>query len=107
MARPSPTTVSGVWKKDSVRVSSSRSSQFLYTAQPHPILVQDVAETIGIANLSEEVAGALAGDVEYRLWELIEVSSSTLPLSLETLVRIDSTCVRNQSNSCVTRVVHV
>ncbi|KAI5479581.1 transcription initiation factor tfiid complex 60 kda subunit [Pseudohyphozyma bogoriensis] len=45
---------SGVWKKDSVK---------------------DVAESVGIANLPDEVAVALAGDVEYRLWEIIEVRS--------------------------------
>jgi len=33
-----------------------------------------VAESVGIASLPDEVAAALAGDVEFRLWELIEVS---------------------------------
>jgi hypothetical protein len=34
---------------------------------------------VGIANLPDEVATALAGDVEYRLWEIIEVP---LPLPI-------------------------
>ncbi|GAA6025435.1 hypothetical protein JCM11491_004310 [Sporobolomyces phaffii] len=67
MARPSPTTVSGVWKKDSVR---------------------DVAETIGIANLSDEVAAALAGDVEYRLWELIQESIKFMRHSRRTRLKV-------------------
>ncbi|KAK9894648.1 TAF-domain-containing protein [Cystobasidium minutum MCA 4210] len=36
--------------------------------------VKDVAESIGIAGLSDEVSGALAADVEYRLREVIEES---------------------------------
>ncbi|GAA5904854.1 TATA-binding protein-associated factor TAF6 [Sporobolomyces salmoneus] len=68
MARPSATTVSGVWKKDSVR---------------------DVAETLGIANLSEEVAAALAGDVEYRLWELIEESIKFMRHSRRTRLKVE------------------
>ncbi|GAA5947203.1 hypothetical protein JCM3765_001573 [Sporobolomyces pararoseus] len=68
MARPSPTTVSGVWKKDSVR---------------------DVAETLGIGNLSEEVAAALAGDVEYRLWELIEESIKFMRHSRRTRLKVE------------------
>ena len=51
MAR-SGVTASGVWKKDSVK---------------------DVAESVGIANLPDDVATALAGDVEYRLCQIIEV----------------------------------
>lgn len=41
--------------------------------------LQDVAESVGIANLPDEVATALAGDVEYRLWEIIEVRLAPLP----------------------------
>ena len=44
-------------------------------------LGQDVAESVGIANLPDEVAIALAGDVEYRLWEIIEVRRSPSSLS--------------------------
>lgn len=40
---------------------------------------QDVAESVGIATLSDDVAQALAGDVEFRLWEIIEVSSPFYP----------------------------
>ncbi|TKA56173.1 hypothetical protein B0A53_01463 [Rhodotorula sp. CCFEE 5036] len=53
MARQ-PATVSGVWRPDSVK---------------------DVAESLGIANLPDDVARALAGDVEYRLWDIIEAIS--------------------------------
>lgn len=34
---------------------------------------QDVAESIGIGNLSDDISSALAADVEYRLREVIEV----------------------------------
>lgn len=33
---------------------------------------QDVAESVGIGSLPDEVASALAGDVEYRLHQVIE-----------------------------------
>ncbi|GAA5931769.1 TATA-binding protein-associated factor TAF6 [Sporobolomyces koalae] len=68
MARPTATSVSGVWKKDSVK---------------------DVAETLGIANLPEEVAAALAGDVEYRLWELIEESIKFMRHSRRTRLKVE------------------
>lgn len=38
--------------------------------------VKDVAESLGLAHLSDEAAAALAADVEYRLTQLIEVTSS-------------------------------
>lgn len=34
---------------------------------------QDVAESLGIPNLSDDVSTSLAADVEYRLREVIEV----------------------------------
>ncbi|GJN88539.1 hypothetical protein Rhopal_001505-T1 [Rhodotorula paludigena] len=61
-------TVSGVWKTDSVR---------------------DVAESVGIANLPEDVAAALAGDVEYRLWEIIEESIKFMRHSRRTRLKVD------------------
>ncbi|GAA5848676.1 hypothetical protein JCM8547_004593 [Rhodosporidiobolus lusitaniae] len=67
MARQS-TTVTGVWKKDSVK---------------------DVAESVGIANLPDDVAGALAGDVEYRLWELIEESMKFMRHSRRTRLKVE------------------
>ena len=51
----------GIWKKDSVI---------------------DVAESVGINNLPDSVAGALASDVEYRLWQIIEVCSQFISLFL-------------------------
>lgn len=72
-----------MWKTDSVRVSTSLRLASLSSSpasspadRPRYMQRQDVAETLGIANLSEDVAAALAGDVEYRLWELIEVRVS-------------------------------
>ncbi|GAA5853117.1 hypothetical protein JCM9279_000863 [Rhodotorula babjevae] len=61
-------TVSGVWKKDSVK---------------------DVAESLGIANLPDDVAAALAGDVEYRLWEIIEESIKFMRHSRRTRLKVD------------------
>ena len=40
-------------------------------APPDP--AQDVAESIGIGNLTDDISSALAADVEYRLREVIEV----------------------------------
>jgi hypothetical protein len=46
---------------------------------PSPTISGDsikvIAETVGIANLKGEVAEALAADVEYRLRDLVQVSS--------------------------------
>ncbi|KAK4332827.1 Transcription initiation factor TFIID subunit 6 [Rhodotorula toruloides] len=67
MARQT-STVSGVWKKDSVK---------------------DVAESVGIANLPDEVAGALAGDVEYRLWEIIEESMKFMRHARRTRLKVE------------------
>ncbi|BGP13896.1 hypothetical protein JCM10213_002536 [Rhodosporidiobolus nylandii] len=67
MARQ-PATVAGVWKSDSVK---------------------DVAESVGIANLPDEVAAALAGDVEYRLWELIEESIKFMRHSRRTRLKVE------------------
>ncbi|KAK4053723.1 histone H4-like TAF Taf6, SAGA complex subunit [Microbotryomycetes sp. JL201] len=58
----------GVWKKDSVK---------------------DVAESVGISNLSDEVATALAGDVEYRLWEVIEESMKFMRHAKRTRLKVD------------------
>ncbi|SCV69058.1 BQ2448_2078 [Microbotryum intermedium] len=62
------TVAAGVWKKDSVK---------------------DVAESIGIANLPDEVASALAGDVEYRLWEIIEESIKFMRHSRRTRLKVE------------------
>ncbi|SGY72423.1 BQ5605_C005g03169 [Microbotryum silenes-dioicae] len=67
MAR-GPTVAAGVWKKDSVK---------------------DVAESIGISNLPDEVASALAGDVEYRLWEMIEESIKFMRHSRRTRLKVE------------------
>ncbi|ORY45026.1 TATA box binding protein associated factor-domain-containing protein [Leucosporidium creatinivorum] len=62
------TTAAGIWKKDSVK---------------------DVAESVGIANLPDEVATALAGDVEYRLWEIIEESIKFMRHSRRTRLKVE------------------
>ncbi|KAL8286162.1 hypothetical protein RQP46_004650 [Phenoliferia psychrophenolica] len=51
--------------------------------------MQDVAESVGIANLPDEVAIALAGDVEYRLWEIIEESIKFMRHSRRTRLKVD------------------
>lgn len=44
-----------------------------------PSMVQVIAQSINIPNLSEEAAQALAPDVEYRLREIIQVRPSLSP----------------------------
>jgi len=85
------------WAQDGKRTSKRYSSRYLEerlgqgelqlalsrskARQAHLALalsLQDVAESVGIANLPDEVATALAGDVEYRLWEIIEVRLALL-----------------------------
>ncbi|GAA97952.1 uncharacterized protein L969DRAFT_106010 [Mixia osmundae IAM 14324] len=51
--------------------------------------VKDVAESCGIANLSDEVAAALATDVEYRLHELVEESLKFMRHAKRTKLRVD------------------
>ncbi|GAA6027053.1 hypothetical protein JCM8097_006073 [Rhodosporidiobolus ruineniae] len=58
----------GIWKSDSVI---------------------DVAESVGIPNLPEDVAAALAGDVEYRLCELIEEATKFMRHSRRTRLKVD------------------
>ncbi|CEQ39944.1 SPOSA6832_01503 [Sporobolomyces salmonicolor] len=94
MARQShPASVSGVWKKDSVKASlrpSLSPSPASLPPHAHPrVYAQDVAESVGIANLPDEVAAALAGDVEYRLWELIEESMKFMRHSRRTKLKVD------------------
>ncbi|KAG8283021.1 Transcription initiation factor TFIID [Homalodisca vitripennis] len=43
-----------------------------------PDSISSMAETIGIADLSEEVCSALAEDVSYKLREIIHVSISRI-----------------------------
>lgn len=58
MSKPKPrapaTQITGVYKADSVR---------------------DVAESLGISNLSEPIGSALASDVEYRIHQVVEEAS--------------------------------
>jgi hypothetical protein len=70
---------SGVWPSDSVKVRVARCPAAIPCSWS---LFQDIAESLGISNLSDTVASALAADVEYRLHELIEVSNFCLHYSL-------------------------
>jgi len=45
------------------------------------LLLQTIAESIGINKLDETVAVALAGDVEFRLHQVIEVSDLSAPFA--------------------------
>jgi len=45
--------------------------------------VKILAETVGIANLNDEVSAALAADVEYRLREIAQVTMSHSLFSFE------------------------
>merc|ERR1712093_69435 len=51
--------------------------------------VKDVAESIGIPNLSDEVATALAADVEYRLREVMEESLKFMRHAKRTRVKVE------------------
>lgn len=50
---------------------------------------QDVAESIGIGNLTDDISSALAADVEYRLREVIEVGELIAQLSRSNSHRAD------------------
>jgi len=41
---------------------------------------QEVAESIGISSLPDEIAEKLASDVEYRIHQVVQVRSHTLSL---------------------------
>lgn len=101
MARGSTST--GIWKNDSVQVRQLPTFKTTPDlAHFCPLLhVQDVAESVGILNLPEEVATALAGDVEYRLWEIIEVHppSPQACYYRKALITMIPYQRRNQSNS--------
>ena len=44
--------------------------------------IEVIAQSIGITNLSSDVALAVAPDVEYRMREIMQVHTSQLPHSL-------------------------
>ena len=76
--------VGGVYRVDSVKVWSIRFASSLALIA---VLLQDVADSLGITNLPDSVAAALASDVEYRLHQVIEVCSFMSP----SRIRKDST----------------
>jgi TATA box binding protein associated factor (TAF) len=92
---------SGVWPSDSVKVRYSLQQPASVAHAPHAF--KDIAESLGIASLSDTVASALAADIEYRLHEVIEVRS---PDTLSTLLRPSpshahsSPLPRSRSSSC-------
>ncbi|QRV77674.1 transcription initiation factor TFIID subunit 6 [Ceratobasidium sp. AG-Ba] len=57
----------GIYKADSVKV---RPPEYKYFTSTY--IKKDVADSLGIANLPDSVAAALASDVEYRLHQVIE-----------------------------------
>ncbi|EGN93949.1 hypothetical protein SERLA73DRAFT_115423 [Serpula lacrymans var. lacrymans S7.3] len=52
-----------------------KSAQASQTGIYNPESVKDVAESLGISNLSDTVASSLAADVEYRMHQVIEEAS--------------------------------
>jgi transcription initiation factor TFIID subunit 6 len=69
----------GLYKADSVKVRHMFLSPSERPFRPSP---KDVAESLGIANLPEPVASALANDVEYRIHQVIEVCYVRILFSL-------------------------
>ena len=72
-AKPKPTKTSGsstgLYKADSVKVCKLFFLKRLFFSNAG----KDVAESLGITNLPDPVASALASDVEYRVHQVIEV----------------------------------
>jgi hypothetical protein len=60
----------GSFKPDTIRV---RFITIISFSQNSHLCYQDVAESLGITNLSETVISALASDVEYRIHQVVEV----------------------------------
>jgi hypothetical protein len=60
--------IAGVYKPEAIKVRIVTISRVLLL-----ILLQDVAESLGLTNLSDVIASALASDVEYRIQQVIEV----------------------------------
>ena len=42
-------------------------------------MAKDAAESLGIASLPDNIASALASDVEYRIHQVVEVRPGLLP----------------------------
>lgn len=78
--------VGGVYRVDSVKVWPFKFAPNLTSMVP---LLQDVADSLGITNLPDSVAAALASDVEYRLHQVIEVRIfiSSSRISQDTILR--------------------
>lgn len=77
---PTIPIAAGVWPKTSVKVRSlppRPRAGFIRALQADgpKVLFKNVAESLGIANLSDDAANALAGDVEFRLNQIIEVQT--------------------------------
>ncbi|KAK7203348.1 hypothetical protein BZA70DRAFT_77915 [Myxozyma melibiosi] len=66
--------------------SSSSSMKYSYTLWSPSDTVKDVAESLGIANLSEEVSKSLAMDVEYRINEVLEQATKFMKHSKRTIL---------------------
>lgn len=64
----------------------SSSIKYSYTLWSPSDTVKDVAESLGIANLSEEVSKSLAMDVEYRINEVLEQATKFMKHSKRTVL---------------------
>ncbi|KAI8970518.1 hypothetical protein BDB01DRAFT_815101 [Pilobolus umbonatus] len=45
--------------------------------------IKNIGESLGIVHLKDEVATALAQDVEYRVHELIQVNNTTWTITID------------------------
>ncbi|KAF9157846.1 hypothetical protein DFQ26_008261 [Actinomortierella ambigua] len=54
-----------------------------------PSTIKDIAEAVGIPNLKDDVAGALAQDVEYRIHEIVQEAMKFMRHSKRTKLTVD------------------
>jgi hypothetical protein len=55
------------------RINQSKTTTRLFGSALNESGVQDVAESLNISNISDQVASMLASDVEYRIHQVVEV----------------------------------
>lgn len=72
-SKAGPSQSAGLYKAESVKVRLQQTFVHLHAFTETYVDYKDVAESLGITNLSESVASNLASDVEYRLHQVIEV----------------------------------
>lgn len=88
-ARASPAQLTGLYKADSIRVCLITCGKIISR-----IFRQDVAESLNIVGLSDDVASSLASDVEYRIHQVVEVRMLTALSTMEVLTygRLSGSC---------------